>query len=98
MSAGSDVQGGVTGVHWACAYAGFIAGLILTAFTYGTSAFGLHAYGLGPVGLVVIPIAVPLVALTVLRGGYRLAALGLFLAAPVLWASFFIFILDGGAV
>lgn len=98
MSADGEAHGGLKGVHWACAYAGFVAGLILTAFTYGTSAFGLHASGLAPVGLIGIPIAVPLLALTVLRGGYRLAALGLFLAAPVLWMSFFVFIVVGGAV
>lgn len=72
--------------------------MILTALTYVTSAFGLDALGLGLVGLVVVPIAVPLIALTVLRGGYRIAALGLFLAAPVMWVSFFVFIFVGGMV
>lgn len=84
--------------HWASAYAGFIAGLMLTALTYLSSAFGLDKVGLGIPGLVVIPIVVPLLVLVVLRGGYRLAALGLFLAAPVLWASFAIFLFAGGAV
>lgn len=98
MSAESGGQSGLTGVHWACAYAGFIAGLILTTLTYGTEAFGLHDVGLAPVGMVVIPIAVPLLALAALRGGYRLTALGLFLAAPVLWVSFFVFIAIGGLV
>ena len=91
MSAESGVQSGLKGVHWACAYAGFIAGLILAAVTYGSNAFGLYDYGLGPVVLVGVPIVVPLLTLAVLRGGYRLTALGLFLGAPVLWVSFFMF-------
>lgn len=91
MSAENDVQGGLRGVDWACAYAGFIAGLILTAVTYGTNAFGLYERGLAPIVLVGVPIVVPLLTLVVLRGGYRLTALGLFLAAPVLWISFFMF-------
>ncbi|AVM63129.1 MULTISPECIES: hypothetical protein [Dietzia] len=88
----------LTPEDWASAYAGFIAGLMLTALTYLSSAFGLDKVGLGIPGLVVIPIVVPLLVLVVLRGGYRLAALGLFLAAPVLWASFAIFLFAGGAV
>lgn len=60
----------------------------LTALTYVTSAFGLDALGLGPVVLVVIPIGVLLIARSVLRGDYRIAALGLFLGAPVLGVSF----------
>lgn len=98
MTPGSQEATRLTAAHWASAYAGFIAGLTLTALTYLTSAFGLDRVGLEVPGLVLIPIVAPLLALSILRGGYRLAALGLFLAAPVLWASFVIFIFAGGAV
>lgn len=98
MSAESGVQSGLNGVHWACAYAGFIVGLILTAVTYGSNAFGLYDYGLGSVVLVGVPIVVPLLVLALLRGGARLTALGLFLAAPVLWMSFFMFFGIAGVV
>lgn len=91
MIAENDVQGGLRGVHWGCAYAGFIAGLVLTAVTYGTNAFGLYERGLAPIALIGVPIVVPLLTLVVLRGGYRLTALGLFIAAPVLWMSFIVF-------
>lgn len=87
MTSKADSEG-CTG---AGAYAGFIAGLVLTAVTYGTNAFGLYERGLAPIALIGVPIVVPLLTLVVLRGGYRLTALGLFLAAPVLWMSFFVF-------
>lgn len=82
---GEDLGHGKLGaVHWACAYAG-------STLTCVVSAFSLDALGLGPVGLVVIPIVATLITNS-LRGGYRLAAPGLFLAAPVLLVSFFVVI------
>lgn len=84
--------------HWDSAYTGFIVGFTLTALTYLTSAFGLDSGGLGVPGLVVTPIVVPLLALAILRGGCRLAALGIFLAASAPWTSFVIVLLVGGAV
>lgn len=98
MTHGAQPHSSLTAAHWASAYVGFIVGLMFTALTYLTSAFGLHSVGWGVPALVVIPIVVPLLALLILRGGYRLAALGLFLSAPVMWLSFVVFVFVGGAV
>lgn len=82
-----------TAAHWASAYAGFVGGLILTAVGYLSGGFGLGSVGLAGLGLAASPIAAALLAVVILRGGFRLAALGLFLAAPAFWVAFATFFL-----
>ena len=82
--------------HWASTYIAYSAGLVLTACSYLTNAFGLHEHGLTAGVLLGVPLVTPLIALLVFRGGYRLVALGILLAAPVLWLSFFLLTFAGG--
>lgn len=84
--------------HWASAYVGYIAGLLLVAFAYGTDPFGLQERGLEAVVAIGFPLLMPLVAMLIFRGRYRLVALGLTLAAPTLWLSFGVFIFIGGSI
>ena len=83
----------LTGAHWASGYVGFVAGLMLILLMYQTGGAGLHLVGRGALGLVGIPVGTALLAAAVLRGGYRLAGLGLLMATPASWVAYAAFFL-----
>ncbi|MDO5513449.1 hypothetical protein [Corynebacterium sp.] len=97
MIVDSDVKNGPAEKHWAAAYVGLVVGLALVALVYSTSGMWPESERTGTVLLLVVPVALPLLALTVLRGWYRLAVLGLALAPVVAVVSFFAVIV-GGAI